>query len=145
MAKKNLQQCDYSSKAKIHDSAIIQQTPNGVLLVDSNTEIQLVNPSFKEIFHCKNENIIGKKASLYTHSDCFDRAVKNDGKLMDKVHIPEHKISFRVGIYPIEGEDLYCGIFIDISDEEEVKRQYHPIFFFSKYCKYLFRLINLKQ
>lgn len=127
MAKKNLQKCDFSSKAEIHDSAIIQQTPNGVLIVDSETNIQLVNPSFKEIFHCKNENMIGKKSSIYTHSDCFELAVKNNGRYLDKIHIPEHKIHFRVGIYPIEGEDLFCGIFIDISDEEEVKNQYKEL------------------
>ena len=41
---------------------------------------------------------------------------------MVKENIPEHKISYRVGLFPIEGEDQYCGIFIDISEEEEAKK-----------------------
>ena len=41
---------------------------------------------------------------------------------MAKESIPDHQVSFRVGLFPIEGEGLYCGIFIDISEEEEAKR-----------------------
>jgi hypothetical protein len=28
-----------------------------------------------------------------------------------------------VGIFPIEAENLYCGIFIDISDEEKARKE----------------------
>jgi hypothetical protein len=30
-------------------------------------------------------------------------------------------------LFPIEGENLYSGIFIDISDEEKTKEQYREI------------------
>ena len=42
---------------------------------------------------------------------------------MVKETIPEHDVSFRGGLFPIEGEDLYCGIFIDISEEEKAREQ----------------------
>ena len=47
--------------------------------------------------------------------------------LMVKETIPEHDLGFRVGLFPIEGENLYCGIFIDITDEEKAKERLHDL------------------
>lgn len=41
---------------------------------------------------------------------------------MVKESISEHDTSFRVGIFSIKGKDLYCGIFIDISEEEKARK-----------------------
>ena len=105
-----------------HTSAILEHTPNGVLLVDKETRIRYVNPSFLKIFKCPDEELLGKRAKEFVHSDCFERAIAAGGSLLVKENIPEHGVSFRVGIFPIEGENLYCGIFIDISDEEKARK-----------------------
>ena len=114
-----------------HISAILEQTPNGVLLVDKETRIHYVNPSFREMFQCADEELLGHPAAKFVHSDCFERAIARGGKLMVKESIPEHNVSYRVGLFPIEGpikgEDLYCGIFIDISEEEEAKKHYREV------------------
>ena len=104
-------------------SAILEHTPNGVLLVDADGRIRFVNPAFRRMFHCGHEVLLGKPAAEFVHSDCFQRAIAAGGNLMVKETIPKHDVSFRVGLFPIEGEDLYCGIFIDISDEEKARRQ----------------------
>ena len=104
-------------------SAILEHTPNGVLLVDCQTRIRFVNPAFRVMFHCQQGQLLGKPAAEFVHTDCFTRAVEAGGHLMVKETIPEHDVSFRVGLFPIEGEDLYCGIFIDISDEEKARQQ----------------------
>ncbi len=67
---------------------------------------------------------MGRLAKRFVHSDCFERAVAAGGSLMVKESIPEHGVSFRVGIFPIEGEDLCCGIFIDISEEEKARKDF---------------------
>jgi PAS domain S-box-containing protein len=118
---------DYSQDTSAHISAILQQTPNGVLLVDKDTYIRFVNPAFLKMFHCSDEELLGKPAVEFIHCDCFERAIAAGGRLMVKENIPEHKLSFRVGLFPIEGEDLYCGIFIDISEEEEAKKHYRDL------------------
>jgi hypothetical protein len=41
---------------------------------------------------------------------------------MVKGTAPDHGISFRVGLFPLEGQELYCGIFIDTSEEEQAKK-----------------------
>jgi PAS domain S-box-containing protein len=109
------------------DSIILQQTPNGIVLVDKDTRIQYVNPSFRTMFHCEDEDLLGKPARYFVHSDCFERVIEAGDKLMVKESIPVHSVSYRVGLFPIVGENLYCGIFIDISDEEKAKQHYNEL------------------
>jgi PAS domain S-box-containing protein len=110
-----------------HISAILEQTPNGVLLVDKETRIQYVNPAFRDMFYCKDEKMIDQPAKKYLRSDCFERAIAAGGRLIFKEHSPDINVSYRAGLFPIEGEDLYCGIFIDISDEEKAKQHYRDL------------------
>jgi len=112
------------SQVDTHTSAILQHTPNGVLLVDKQTRIRFVNPAFLTMFHCADDELLGSSAKKFVHSDCFERAIAAGGSLMVKESVAEHGISFRVGIFPIEGEDLYCGIFIDISEEEKARKDF---------------------
>ena len=112
------------SRVAAHTSAILQHTPNGVLLVDRQTHIRFVNPAFLTMFQCADDELLGRLAKEFVHSDCFERAIAAGGSLMVKESIPEHGVSFRVGIFPIEGEDLYCGIFIDISEEEKARKDF---------------------
>lgn len=112
------------SQVAAHTSAILQHTPNGVLLVDRETRIRFVNPAFRTMFRCADEELMGLPAKEFVHSDCFERAIAAGGSLMVKESVPEHGVSFRVGIFPIEGEDLYCGIFIDISEEEKARKDF---------------------
>ena len=110
-----------------HERAILQQTPNGVLLVDAETRIHFANPAFRQMFHCPREVLLGQPVAKFLHSDCFERAIAAGGHLMVKETIPEHHVSFRAGLFPIQREGLYCGIFIDISEEEEARRHYREL------------------
>ena len=111
----------------MHAMAILEQTPNGILVVDRQTLIHFVNPSFRTMFRCEGEDLLGQPAAKFVHSDCFVRAISQGGRLMVKESAPEHGVSFRAGIFPMAGEDLYCGILIDISDEEEAKKHLREI------------------
>ncbi|MFH1707344.1 MAG: PAS domain-containing protein [Planctomycetota bacterium] len=109
------------------ESAILQQTPNGILLVDRETLIRFVNPAFREVFHCRDEELLGKPARTFVHSDCFERAIVAGGRLIITESLAEHDISYRAGLFSIAGADLFCGIFIDISEEEAAKRHYRDL------------------
>ena len=109
--------------AAAHTSAILQHTPNGVLLTDRDARICFVNPAFQTMFHCAGETILGRPAAEVLHSDCFERVIAADGNLRVKETIDEHGLSFRAGLFPIEGEGFYCGIFIDTSEEEKARRE----------------------
>jgi PAS domain S-box-containing protein len=122
LAKDESAQSEQQGSSPYYVAAILEHTPNGVLLVDRQTKIQYVNPSFRTMFHCEGEELLGRAAAHFVHCDCFERAIAAGGNLMVKENVPDHKVSFRVGLFPIEGEELYCGIFIDISEEEAAKK-----------------------
>jgi PAS domain-containing protein len=113
--------------AGIYALDILQQTPNGVAVVDKETRIQWVNPSFREMFQCTGEKIMNLKAAGFIHSDCFERVIADGCRLLVKENITEHHINYRVGLFPVEGKDLYCGIFIDTTEEEEAKEHYREL------------------
>jgi PAS domain S-box-containing protein len=113
---------DEAQNTSPYVGAILQQTPNGILLVDRETRIRFVNPAFRTMFRCGEEKLIGEMAGRFVHCDCFERAITAGGQLMVKSAVPDHDISFRVGLFPIEGQELYCGIFIDTSEEEKAKK-----------------------
>ena len=114
-------------KMTLYAKAIVNQTLNGIVLFDNNTYIRFVNPAFRKMFQCENKDVIGKQIKHFVQSDCFDRVVKEGERLTVKEKSTAHSVSFRAGLFPIEGENLYCGIFIDISDEEKTKEQYREI------------------
>ena len=55
---------DNIENAKIYAMDILQQTPNGVAVVDRETRIRWVNPSFREMFQCCGEKIMNRSKSL---------------------------------------------------------------------------------
>jgi PAS domain S-box-containing protein len=71
-----------------HTSAILEHTPNGVLLVDKETRIRFVNPAFRTMFKCANDELMGRIAKEFVHSDCFERAIAAGGSLLVKESIP---------------------------------------------------------
>jgi PAS domain-containing protein len=105
------------------ESSILRHTPNGVLLVDKDARISFVNPSFRTMFRTGDGELVGRKASEFLHSDCFERAIAAGGELSVRGNIPEHDVHYRAGIFKIEGEEQYCGIFIDTSDEERAREE----------------------
>lgn len=104
-------------------SSILQHTPNGVLLVDEEGRIQFVNPAFRKMFHTGDGDLVGRKASAYLHSDCFERAIMADGELAVRGSVPEHDVHYRAGLFKIEDQNRWCGIFIDTSEEERARAE----------------------
>jgi len=108
-----------ASVASPYSSAIIEHSPNGVLLVDKQTRIRFVNPAFRSMFRCQEENLAGEPAARFVHCDCFEKAIEAGGRLMVKACVLDRELCFRASLFPIEGEDLYCGIFVDVTEEEK--------------------------
>ena len=104
-------------------SSILQHTPNGLLLVDEQARIRFVNPAFKRMFHTGDEELVGRKASEIVHSDCFERAIATGKELSARGTIPELDVHYRAGVFGTENEHQYCGIFIDISEEERARAE----------------------
>jgi len=104
-------------------SAILQHTPNGLLLVDKQARIQFVNPAFRRMFHTGAADLTGKKAAEFLNSDCFERAIATGKELSSRGSVPDKDVHYRAGIFRTERENQYCGIFIDTSEEERARAE----------------------
>ena len=91
--------------------------------MDEEARIQFVNPAFRKMFCTGDGDLMGRKASEFLHSDCFERAITADGQLSVRGNIPEHDVHYRAGLFRIEGEKRWCGIFIDTSEEERARAE----------------------
>ncbi|NQT91324.1 MAG: PAS domain-containing protein [Lentisphaerae bacterium] len=117
----------HSSITEAHERAILQWTPNGVLLVDRDGSIRFANPSFRRMFRCDSVELLGQPVSRFLESDCFVRAMESSVPLTVNEGAFDREVCYRASIFPIEGEDLFCGIFTDISEEELAKKHYREL------------------
>ncbi|MHC4403515.1 MAG: PAS domain-containing protein [Planctomycetota bacterium] len=104
-------------------SSILQHSPNGIVLVDEDARIQFVNPAFRRMFSIGEGTLVGRKASEFLHSDCFERAVAAEGELSVRGSVPQCGVHYRATLFHIEGENRCCGIFIDTSEEERARAE----------------------
>jgi len=104
-------------------SSILQHTPNGVVLVDEHARIQFANPAFRRMFCTGEEELIGRDARQFVHSDCFERAIASGGEFTVRGSVPEHNLHYRATLFPIEGAPQWCGIFVDTTEEERARAE----------------------
>ncbi|MGA1867082.1 MAG: [Fe-Fe] hydrogenase large subunit C-terminal domain-containing protein [bacterium] len=107
--------------------SILEYTPNGVILIDTDTRIRFANPSFLKMFKCERKDILGEPIANFIHSHCFEEAINNNISSLFKRTIPKLGISYRACIFPIKGASLYCGIINDISEEENARREFDKV------------------
>jgi len=103
--------------------SILQHSPNGIVMVDSECRIQFVNPAFRNMFFAGEENLTGQKAWTLLRSDCFERAFETDGALSVRGTIPDQDVHYRATLFKLEDGDRCCGIFIDTSEEERARAE----------------------
>ncbi|MBZ4683313.1 MAG: hypothetical protein PWP46_684 [Fusobacteriaceae bacterium] len=93
--------------------------PNGILVVDNNFNIQIVNSAFLKYFKLENEDIIGRKIT-----DFFDDiqdiiAVSlNEKKVIKKIkNYSEHNLHLSEITFKLEEKNLVAKIFHDVTNE----------------------------
>lgn len=106
---------------------ILAHTPNGVVLVDQQALIRFVNPAFRRMFAAPEGDLSGRKVADLIGSDCFERAIACGGEISVRGKAPKGKVFYRATLFPIEGEPRWCGIFVDISDEERARKELQKV------------------
>lgn len=99
--------------------------PNGLLVVDPDLYIRLVNPAFCRMFHVRAEDAIDQPAEvLLSDVDDFKAAwqhnqvVRSPFKEYSQPHLYINQV-----VFPIEDEGLIAAIMVDISHELDRKRE----------------------
>ncbi len=108
---------------------VVEKSPNGVLLVDTDTCVYYVNSAFRKMFRCDDEDILGQPAMQFVHCDCFEKAIDN-GEMFtvkDTISGSDYNLVYRAKIFPVDGGKFYCGIFVNVSEKEEVTKHYYKV------------------
>lgn len=99
--------------------------PNGLIVVDKDLNIKLVNPAFCKMFNVVQEDIISKPASQIL------KDVKNFQKAWEKnqvIRVAEkeykvHNLYVKKVIFPIQDKDIIACIMVDITHERQRQKE----------------------
>ncbi|HHW58332.1 MAG TPA: PAS domain S-box protein [Clostridia bacterium] len=112
------------SKAESLANLIIDHTPNGIILVDSNLNIKEINRAAEKIFGVKKEHVQGKPLSLLLDDRDFAWVLANKTDMQDKkVNYPQKFLTVLQTICYIEEEHLLLTIIQDITEQEKQRME----------------------
>lgn len=99
---------------------IIDNSPNGIVMVDNALNIVSFNPAFANMFSC-TDGIIGKSIAVLMDPADFEKVA---AEVVDRINgqavsLPQYNIIASQSIYRIEGENVLVGIFANITKTKE--------------------------
>jgi len=99
--------------------------PNGLIVVDADLYIKLVNPAFCRMFGVDAEDVIGQPVeTILDDAQDFQRVWESgkiiNGKLREYLH---HQLLVNQVIFPIEDEGIIACIMADFSHELEQRKE----------------------
>jgi iron only hydrogenase large subunit-like protein len=113
--------------AEAKNNIVIETSPNGIIVLNENLEIESINPAFKKMFSC-NEMILKKKISYLIDPDPFERiATGTIDEIKKNIHYPNYNLICHQISYALRHEKKYIGIFIDITEFETGKGKLREI------------------
>jgi PAS domain S-box-containing protein len=100
--------------------------PNGLVVVDLDLKIKVVNPAFCRMFKVDREGIIGKPVS-----EVFLDEVESLKRVWDKNQVirgrekeyPQHELYVREVVFPIKEENIIACIIVDITEEWQRRQE----------------------
>ncbi|HIK57300.1 MAG TPA: PAS domain-containing protein [Synechococcales cyanobacterium M55_K2018_004] len=99
--------------------------PNGLIVVDADLYIKLVNPAFCTMFQVRQEDVIGQPVSVVLDdvSD-FKKVWQQDSVIRGKLkEYPQHNLYVNEVIFAIADEGVIACIMVDLSHDLERKRE----------------------
>lgn len=99
--------------------------PNGLIVVDPDLYIKLVNPAFCRMFQVQQDDVIGQPAeTLLGNVEDFKKAWQQNQVLRSPLReYPQYHVYVNQVIFSIEDEGLIAAIMVDISHELERKQE----------------------
>ncbi len=99
---------------------VIDESPNAIVIVDSNMRIVEFNPAFAALFLC-TPGIVGKPLSVLMDPSDFERVLAEAvDRITNKlVSYPNYHVSGSLNVYRLEDEDLVVGILANVNRSTE--------------------------
>lgn len=102
---------------------IIETSPNGIVICDSQLHIISMNPTFRRFFYC-SEGALGRHISYLLDPEPFEKVVTGAEELVEltvrheRYNLVTHQI-----VYPLRDEKQLVGIFVNITMAQTSRRQ----------------------
>jgi PAS domain S-box-containing protein len=99
--------------------------PNGLIAVDSDLIIKLVNPAFCQLFNVEKNQIIGTLATeILGNIEHFKKVWETDEVIRGReTEYPQYHLYIREFIFPIKEENIIACIMTNITAEMERKKE----------------------
>jgi transcriptional regulator of aromatic amino acid metabolism len=92
--------------------------PNGLLVVDADWTIQIVNPAFCSLFKIDEDGIVGQPVStLIDDLTDLKRAREENIVIRKEMHYPKYDLYVRKVIFPMLKENIVACILVDLTSE----------------------------
>nr|WP_244262251.1 [Fe-Fe] hydrogenase large subunit C-terminal domain-containing protein [Thermoanaerobacter wiegelii] len=116
------------SRAESLANLIIDHTPNGIILVDSNLNIKEINRAAEKMFSVEKEQVQGKPLSTVIDDRDFAWVMANKTNLQDKkVNYSRNSLTTLQTICYIGEEDLVLAIIQDITEQEKQRMELEKV------------------
>ncbi|MCK6602423.1 MAG: PAS domain-containing protein [Bacteroidetes bacterium] len=99
--------------------------PNGLIAVETDLTIRLVNPAFCKMLNLEPQDLIGKKASGFLDdADEFTMVWEKDLviRAVEKEY-PAYQLYVRKVMFPIRKEGIIAAIMVDLTHEWQQKNE----------------------
>lgn len=99
---------------------IIDNSPNGIVMVDSEFNIVSFNPAFARMFSC-TEKLIGRPIGVLMDPADFEKVA---AELIDRINgktisLTQYGLIVNESIYRLDGENVMIGIFANVTKTKE--------------------------
>ncbi len=112
-------------KAESFSDTIVRNTPNGLIVLNENLEVQQVNASARKIMNIRSESdVLGEPVVRILDPGVFQR-VKNSGRTVrnQRVYLAEYKKYVEQTVVYDPDSRMLIGIMRDITDEEAAREK----------------------
>ena len=98
--------------------------PNGLLVIDQNFDIQLINPAFARYFHLEGSDIIGRKVTdFFSDIEDFVKISTGESEIVRAIKDREEAgATFSEVTFKIEDKGLIAKIFNNITPKDKEVR-----------------------
>lgn len=101
---------------------IIETSPNGVVILDSQLTILHMNPAFQRMFMC-NSGIIGRRISYLVDADGYEKLATGATETYEAIKSKYGK-KYHEQLYKLPSEDQFVGMYTDVTkirfDEKQI-------------------------
>ncbi|NLK08684.1 MAG: 4Fe-4S binding protein [Firmicutes bacterium] len=104
-------------KAESLANVIIETTPNGIIVVDENLEVLVVNPAAEAMFNCQVAAHLHRPLCELIDTSSFEEVLTKGALIQENAEYPQHNLIVRQYVFTPEDQEIVIGIFSDITED----------------------------